>query len=175
MWPDWAIYSTLGNFSKPLATINLPKSLTFLGNFCNVSKSLILLVKSFLATFYWSHCLDSTRSLFYLKNPPPNYLKPQSNPRVKSSMPRDCGVRAAFDSCFSLQDHSVPCVWFFLNTLVLPPNLITTISCTIRTHFKYQTLICFFASTNILSNLILSNLTAKCHFDWAVDFLRKLD
>ena len=34
MWPDWAIYWTLGNFSKPLATINLPKSPTFIGNFC---------------------------------------------------------------------------------------------------------------------------------------------
>ena len=29
-----AIYWTLGNFLKPLATINLPKSPTFLGNFC---------------------------------------------------------------------------------------------------------------------------------------------
>ena len=34
MWPDWAIYWTLGHFLKLLATINLPKSLTFLGNFC---------------------------------------------------------------------------------------------------------------------------------------------
>ena len=34
MWPDWAIYLNLGNFLKPLATINLPKSSTFLGNFC---------------------------------------------------------------------------------------------------------------------------------------------
>ena len=25
VWPDWAIYWTLGNFLKPLATINLPK------------------------------------------------------------------------------------------------------------------------------------------------------
>ena len=33
VWPDWAIYWTLGNFSKPLATISLPKSPTFLGNF----------------------------------------------------------------------------------------------------------------------------------------------
>ena len=33
VWPDSAIYWTLGNFSKPLATINLAKSLTFLGNF----------------------------------------------------------------------------------------------------------------------------------------------
>jgi len=31
---DLAIYWTLGNFLKPLATINLPKSPTFLGNFC---------------------------------------------------------------------------------------------------------------------------------------------
>ena len=28
VWPDWAIFCTLGNF------LNLPKSLTFLGNFC---------------------------------------------------------------------------------------------------------------------------------------------
>ena len=53
-----------GNFFKPLATINLPKSLTFLGNFLKVSKSIIFLVKSFLGNFYrylaifiWSHCL----------------------------------------------------------------------------------------------------------------------
>ena len=35
VWPYWAIYCTLGNHSKPLATINLPKSPTFLDNFCN--------------------------------------------------------------------------------------------------------------------------------------------
>ena len=34
LWPDWAIFWTLGNFSKPLATVNLPNSPTFLGNFC---------------------------------------------------------------------------------------------------------------------------------------------
>ena len=34
MWPDWAIYWVLGNFLKPLATINLPKSPTFKSNFC---------------------------------------------------------------------------------------------------------------------------------------------
>ena len=33
VWPDWAIYWTLGNFIKPLAAINLPKSNTFLGNY----------------------------------------------------------------------------------------------------------------------------------------------
>ena len=32
--PDWAFYWTLGNFLKPLASITLPKSVTFLGNFC---------------------------------------------------------------------------------------------------------------------------------------------
>ena len=36
---------------KPLATINLSKSPTFLGNFCKVSKSIIFLVKSFLGNF----------------------------------------------------------------------------------------------------------------------------
>ena len=35
VWPDWAIYWILGNFLKHLATINLPKSTRFLGNFCN--------------------------------------------------------------------------------------------------------------------------------------------
>ena len=34
VWPDLAIFWTLGNFLKHLATINLPKSPTFLGNFC---------------------------------------------------------------------------------------------------------------------------------------------
>ena len=29
VWPDWSIYWTLGNFLKPLATINLSKSPTF--------------------------------------------------------------------------------------------------------------------------------------------------
>ena len=34
VWPELAIYWILGNFLKPLATINWPKSSTFLGNFC---------------------------------------------------------------------------------------------------------------------------------------------
>ena len=38
VWPDLAIYWTLGIFLKPLATVNLPKSLTFFGNFCKVVK-----------------------------------------------------------------------------------------------------------------------------------------
>ena len=49
--PDWAIYWTLGNFLKPLATIIVPKSSTFLGNFVRVSKSIIFLLKSFLGNF----------------------------------------------------------------------------------------------------------------------------
>ena len=40
VWPDLSIYWTLGNFIKPLATINLPKSPTFLGNFCEGVKNL---------------------------------------------------------------------------------------------------------------------------------------
>ena len=46
VWPDWAIYWTLGNFLKDLATINLPKSPTFLGNFCKGVK-----IYHFYATF----------------------------------------------------------------------------------------------------------------------------
>ena len=33
VWPDWAINWTLGNFTKPVATIILLKSPTFVGNF----------------------------------------------------------------------------------------------------------------------------------------------
>ena len=33
VWPNWAIYWTLGNFLKPLTTIYLSKSPTFLGDF----------------------------------------------------------------------------------------------------------------------------------------------
>ena len=44
--PDWTIYWILGKFSKPLATINLPKSPTFLGNFCKGVK-----IYHFWATF----------------------------------------------------------------------------------------------------------------------------
>ena len=63
MWPDWVIYCILGNFSKPVATIILPKFSTFLGNFCKFIKifhfaseiifgHLLQLVFRF---FYWSH------------------------------------------------------------------------------------------------------------------------
>ena len=39
MWPDLAIYGTLGKFLKPLATINLPKSPAFFRNFCKGVKT----------------------------------------------------------------------------------------------------------------------------------------
>ena len=41
MLPDWAIYWTLGKFLKPLATMNLPTSPTFLGIFCKGVKIFI--------------------------------------------------------------------------------------------------------------------------------------
>ena len=46
VWPDWAIYWTLGKILKPNATINLPKCPTFLGNFCKGVK-----IYHFWATF----------------------------------------------------------------------------------------------------------------------------
>ena len=55
VWPDWAIYWTLGNFSKPLATINLPKSPTFLGNCHFLVKSFLGNFYGHLAIFFWSH------------------------------------------------------------------------------------------------------------------------
>ena len=48
----------LGNFLKPLATINFPKSPIFFCNFCKGVKIFIFLVKLFMgnmAIFFWSH------------------------------------------------------------------------------------------------------------------------
>ena len=52
MWPDWAIYLTLCTFSKPLATIILPKSPTFLGKFCKGTKILNFSSEIILGNFY---------------------------------------------------------------------------------------------------------------------------
>ena len=66
------IYCTLGNYSKPVATIILPKFHTVVAIFVKVSKVFTFLVKyvlgnfySNLASFYWSHWSGST--LTYLK------------------------------------------------------------------------------------------------------------
>ena len=66
VWPDWVNYCTLGNFSKPMATIILPKLPTLLGNFLKMTKSFMFPVESFLGnfyrhlvTFYWSHCTSA--------------------------------------------------------------------------------------------------------------------
>ena len=65
VWPDWAIYYNLANFSKPVATMILPKLPTLYSIFVKVLKSFIFLVKSFLgnfyrhlAIFYWSHWFE---------------------------------------------------------------------------------------------------------------------
>ena len=66
VWPDWVNYCTLGNFSKSMATIILPKLPTLLGNFLKMTKSFMFPVESFLGnfyrhlvTFYWSHCTSA--------------------------------------------------------------------------------------------------------------------
>ena len=63
--PDLAILCTLGNHSKLVATIILPKSPTLWGNFAKGVKIIHFLVKSFLGNFYvnlaifiWSHWLS---------------------------------------------------------------------------------------------------------------------
>ena len=67
VWPDWAIRWILGRFLKLLATINLPKSPTFVGNFCKGVKIYHLIVKSFWATnleilwFFSGHTVQSIR------------------------------------------------------------------------------------------------------------------
>ena len=77
VWPDWAIYWTLGNFSKPVATISLPKSHTFSGNFCKGAKififwaTLIVIWRLLLVTLigtYLSHIQSPSH------NPTPHLL-----------------------------------------------------------------------------------------------------
>ena len=60
VWPDWAIYWTLGNFVKLSATINLSKSSTLLGNFCKALKSFIFLVKFYRHLAFFLVTLPST-------------------------------------------------------------------------------------------------------------------
>ena len=64
VWPDWVIYWTLGNFLKPLATINLPKSTTLFGIFYKCvqifhfsSKKIFGQLLLTFGDFFWSHCL----------------------------------------------------------------------------------------------------------------------
>ena len=54
VWPNWAIYWTLGNFLKPLAIIHLPKSPTFFGNFCEV----VQIYPFFCWNHYWATFID---------------------------------------------------------------------------------------------------------------------
>ena len=49
--PDWAIYCSLGDFSKPVATIILPKLPTLLRNFCKGVKITHFQWNNFWATF----------------------------------------------------------------------------------------------------------------------------
>ena len=53
VWADWAIYCTLGNFSKPVATIILSKWPTFLGNFWKGVKIFHFSSEIILGNFHW--------------------------------------------------------------------------------------------------------------------------
>ena len=75
VWPDLAIYWTLGNFLKPLATINLPQSPQFLGNFCKSVKIIHFSSETIFGNFYrhlaifiWSHwsCFPAAKIFFIL-------------------------------------------------------------------------------------------------------------
>ena len=54
VWPDWEIFYTLGNFVMPLATINLPKYPTFLGNFCKVVKIYHICSEIIFGQLFWT-------------------------------------------------------------------------------------------------------------------------
>ena len=69
VWPECAIFCTLGNHLKLVATITLRKSHTLLAIFVKVSKLFIFLEESFLGNFYrhlailiWSHWEEPSSS-----------------------------------------------------------------------------------------------------------------
>ena len=132
VWPDWAIYYTLGNFSKLVATISLPKSPTFQEIFC---KSFIFLVKSLLdnfyrhlATLYWS-CLINSGVVWPdvgIKSCPSFFkscLKSSLTSLIKKSM------------VFTTAQNSPPYIWaafvikFVSKTFQKSPNLFTLFRC----------------------------------------------
>ena len=67
VWPDWAIYCTLGNFSKPWQDIFFPNCPHFQSIFVKVSKSFIILVKSFLGNFYWHLAIFTGHTVHHIK------------------------------------------------------------------------------------------------------------
>ena len=54
VWPDWAIFCTLGNHSKLMATINLAKSPTLLDNFCKDVKIIHLSSEIIFRQLLWT-------------------------------------------------------------------------------------------------------------------------
>ena len=71
VWPDWAIFWTLGTFLKPLATINLPQSSPFLSIYCKVVKIIHFSSETILGNFYrhlaifiWSHWSQPTCAIY---------------------------------------------------------------------------------------------------------------
>ena len=106
VWPDCVIFYSLGKFFKALATISLPKSLTFLGNFCKGVKIL-----NFSSEIIFGQLLQ-TFGYFYLvtlqvKDLPTKYLLIEHFSWIKTG------------HCFAPQRHSatVHTTWclIFLN------------------------------------------------------------
>ena len=100
VWPDWAIYWSLGNFLKPLATINLPKLPTLFGSYCEGVKiyhfSSKIMLGQLLYTFGDFYLLTLTRRDF-------NFfitLRMRMDGRIKSwiAITENCFSRKQFQS-----------------------------------------------------------------------------
>ena len=107
VWPDWAIYWTCGNFSKPVATVNLSKSTTFLGNLCkgvkilNFSSEIILgNFYRHLVTFYWSHCLITKNTNLSIQISPSFWNQKLKIRTLKVFVGSTCPQRSSFEIFF---------------------------------------------------------------------------
>ena len=109
VWPDWVIYWTLGIF----LSLILPKSPTFLGNFCKVVKiyhfSSEIIFGQLLQTFgdfFWSHWLGPTNLNWYFHGSKARFISPQLPPPVSGKS------RSLY--------HPISTTWIFGIEFVMP-------------------------------------------------------
>ena len=134
----WRFFWILGNFLKPLATIILPKSPTFLGKFCKDVKIFHFsseinfgqLLQTF-GVFFWSHCRE--HSSMGQVSPPFLQVWTQILYRIR--------ITKIFSFVVKLENS---------HTVILPPSVL----CVLWLKYLY--------STNIRFQYILAWVTRRC-------------
>ena len=168
VWPDWAIYCTLGN---------LPKSPTFLGNFCKGVKILNFSSEIILGTFYrhlailiWSHWqwllyISTNNTWHRLKAAIDNWFSKGFRVSLyqhfqRQSVPRQSNALLRGGRC-----HRVDFFYFFTNVVIVVTKLVAGSMSTFSIRVKLSSLCCYSSQSKrligkhalIWNNLVLSN------------------